>query len=157
MKHFIEDYRNNQIFYDETYDKFVCEILSEEEVQPKMMKRATLVDVRKSIDDYIKRNSAFKPFKAIYSRWLDGSDTKVVTVVAVRKDGGLTIENSKGEREQIISDVKRLLKYSESFLREKAQIDLEIDMLDEKKQELRKKLQAITPENLDLSFINQYK
>jgi predicted nucleic acid-binding Zn-ribbon protein len=157
MKHFIEDYRDNQIFYDESNDKFVCEILSEEEVQPKMMKRATLVDVRKSIDDYIKRNSAFKPFKALYSRWSDGSDTKAVTVVAVRKDGGVTIENSKGEREQIISDVKGLRKYSESFLREKAQIDLQIKELESQKEVLKEKLQAITPEKLDLSFINQYK
>jgi hypothetical protein len=119
------------------------------------MKRATLVDVRKSIDDYIKRNSAFKPFKALFKRW--GGDIKVVTIVAVRKDGGVIVENSKGEREQIISDVKNLLKYSELYLNEKAQIDLQIKVLDGQKNELREKLESITPEKLDLSFINQYK
>jgi hypothetical protein len=154
MKHFIEDYRDNQIFYDESNDKFVCEILSEEEVQPKMMKRATLVDVRKSIDDYIKRNSTFKPFKAIYESW---RGDKVVTIIAIRKDGGLTIEDSKGNREQLINDVKNLLKYSESFINEKAQIDFQINELEKQKMELREKLISIMPEKLDLSFINQYK
>lgn len=154
MKHFIEDYRNNQIFYNEDSDKFVCEILSDNELKPKTINRASLVDVRKAIDDYIKRNSTFKPFKALYEKW---SGIKIVTIVGVRKDGGVTVENTKGEREQIISDVKNLLKYSQEYLNEKAQIDLQIEELEKQKTALRKRLDAIKPEKLDLSFINDYK
>jgi hypothetical protein len=157
MKHFIEDYRNNQIFYDESNDKFVCEILSDDELKPKTMNRASLVDVRKAIDDYFKRNSTFKPFKALYSYFSDGSDIREVTIVAVRKDGGVTVTNTKGEREQIILDVNKLRKYSETFINENSQIAMQIDELDRQKTALKKRIFEIMPEKLDLSFINNFK
>lgn len=75
-------YKNQTIYYDEHSDKFMCDISIED--RAKSTKRGSLSDLKKEIDQFIKLNLDFKPFKAIR---VDYNDVTVVTVEGIRVDG----------------------------------------------------------------------
>lgn len=85
MKYEIETYKGQLIEYDDSYDKFLCDISTEDKF--KTTKRSSLADVRKEIDQFIKLNADFKPFKVLSLDNYDQSDFKIVHVVGIRTDG----------------------------------------------------------------------
>ncbi len=85
MKIEIEVYKEQTIFYDDDSDKFVCEISIED--NSKKSTRTSLKALRIEIDQFIKLNVNFKPFKAILIDEYDKSDFKVIEITALRTDG----------------------------------------------------------------------
>jgi hypothetical protein len=160
MKYKIDTYREQEIFYNEDSDKFEVEILTNEELQPKYSKRASLVDVKKSIDDHFKRNANFKPCKAIYAPY-SVIDAYEVTITAIRKDGGITIEKANGEKQQLVpnkySDFKNnFYKYSELYLKDLAATNRVIEELERQIKVVKSDVINRAPEKLNFSFINDY-
>lgn len=81
MKIEIQQYKGQTIEYDTETDKFVCDITMEDNY--KNTKRATLSDLKKEIDKFIKNNLKFKPFKLIKGEYCP----KVINVEGIRSDG----------------------------------------------------------------------
>jgi hypothetical protein len=92
MRYEIETYKGQLIEYDDDYDKFVCDISIEDKF--KSSKRLSLKDIRKEIDNFIKLNADFKPFKIIMAdRW---GSVYVKDVVAIRTDGKFVVKTDGG-------------------------------------------------------------
>jgi len=103
MKIKIEDYKGQEIFYEEDYDKFTCDISIEDKY--KNAKRGSLIDMRKEIDAFIKLNVNFVPFKAIRNRW---SDFEIVEFESIRTDGKFLARREKASnRDQIGKDEQK--------------------------------------------------
>jgi hypothetical protein len=157
MKHKIETYREQEIFYNEDSDKFEVKILTDEELQPKMSKRASLIDVKKSIDEQFKRNANFKPFKALFERYGEATE---VSITSIRKDGGVVIEDNDGTKCQLhngrYSDLNKLYKYSSEYLQAQRESNEKIKLLEKEIEIIQLSLKDKMPEKLDLSFINDY-
>ena len=92
MKIPIEEYKGQAIEYDDDYDKFVCDISIEDKF--KTAKRASLKDLRSEIDQFIKLNLDFKPFKAL---WKDYDSPQIRYIQAIRTDGKLVVSDKLKE------------------------------------------------------------
>lgn len=79
MKIVIENYRGWEIYFDTQKETFYA-VLSEFDVDKT---KQSFAAIKKSIDDYIKENVNFKPFKAIVGGW--GGYT-IKEFVGIRKD-----------------------------------------------------------------------
>lgn len=101
MRVLIENYRGWDIYFDTEKEEFYT---VSNEYDNEQNKRS-FASAKKYIDDYIKQNSEFKPFKAT-SMPTFYDDSKEITIVGIRKDGAFMFEDNKGERQQ-------LSKYSE--------------------------------------------
>lgn len=88
MSIFIENYRGKDIFYSPVSEKFFADIDDGKE-------KNLIHLVRKEIDDYIKANMKFKPFKVFkvgsFSSIFDNPNIKTVT--GLRKDGAFQCED----------------------------------------------------------------
>jgi hypothetical protein len=84
MEYKIEVYKGQTISYNDSLDKFTCEISIED--KHKATKRQSLDDVRKEIDTFIKLNLDFKPFKIIMKDSY-GDSFSVKNISAIRTDG----------------------------------------------------------------------
>ncbi len=82
----IEEYKGQTIYYDTDYDKFVCDISIED--QAKSAKRGSLKDLRREIDQFIKLNLNFKPFKFLNK---DYRDPELFEATGIRTDGKLLV------------------------------------------------------------------
>jgi hypothetical protein len=150
MKHKIEEYREHTIYYDEEADKFVVELITDENWMERA--RKSLKECRKSVDENIRLNANFKPITCFYERY---SDPELCKIVKVRSDGGVVIEQN-GKRQSVISALENSFKkYSPDM----------IDWLEGKKKmydrhknecaEMHKKKPKLEP--LDMTFIEDYK
>lgn len=95
MKIEIEEYKGQTIFYEDDYDKFICDITIEDRFSSK--KRQSLKDIRKEIDVFIKQNSEFKPFYFLEDTW---GDINVKYVSGIRTDGKLIVSDGKDSKHQ---------------------------------------------------------
>ena len=95
MQVLIETYRGWEIYFDTDAESFYCH----SERYDNEKKKQSFAATKKYIDDYIKENSNFKSFKI--ERLPDGYGERYLTVVGVRKDGLLMVEDSKGEKKQL--------------------------------------------------------
>jgi len=75
----IETYRGHEIEYDDSSDKFICQMVIEDNFREKTSMK--LSEVRKSIDQFIKLNLEFKPFSFISESY------RRIDIVAIRTDG----------------------------------------------------------------------
>lgn len=100
----IEVYKGQTILYDDDADKFVCQINIEDKY--KSTKRASLKDVRKEIDAFVKLNLEFKPFKAFlvnrYSYSENNTDFDICEVTGIRTDGKLICKFQNSSRTDLI-------------------------------------------------------
>lgn len=128
MKIEIEVYKGQSIVYNDDNDKFECEI--ELNNQVRATKRISLKDVRKEIDQFIKVNLEFKPFKFLKKNEYSSKSFEPYVCAAIRTDGKFVVyregnDNYKsyyGEKEmklamiydtEIINELKRLDKENE--------------------------------------------
>lgn len=90
----IETYRGIEIWFNRDKETFQCDIDSEKSI------KQSYAAVKKYIDDYIKQNNTFKPFKVegIPDAW---RSTEKLTVTGVRKDNRFIAEKEDGSRVQI--------------------------------------------------------
>jgi len=96
--HLMETYRGFDIYYDEDKDKFVCEMVMEDDF--KTSTRSSLTALKREVDKFLKANANFKSFKVMVissgygdedKKSFDG-DLITATAIGVRKDGALIIE-----------------------------------------------------------------
>lgn len=126
MKINIEEYKGQSIQYDEDDDKFVCSITVEDNF--KETKRKSLKDVRKEIDQFIKLNMDFKPFKALLTANYDRDYTfKLVDVTAIRTDGKLVVNEGNYIQYFDTKKASKLMKYDKSVIEESQIIDADFE------------------------------
>lgn len=161
MKIEIEQYKNQTIEYDDEIDKFVCDITIQD--RDKTTKRGSLKDLRKEIDQFIKTNLEFKPFR-LFEKQNYSSDFNVINVQGIRTDGKFTCKNEKypGRGFDLV-DFEREMKSGDEFyyyydaeiIKEKAKIKKEQEGYDkiirDKEQQLLKKLKKF-----DLKDVKHY-
>lgn len=95
MQVLIETYRGWEIYFDIEVESFYCH----SERYDRDQKKQSFAATKKYIDDYIKENSNFKPFKI--EKLPSGYGDRYLTVVGIRKDGALMVEDSKGVKKQL--------------------------------------------------------
>lgn len=118
MKIEIETYKGQEIFYDDEYDKFVCDISIEDKA--KSTKRQSLNDVRKEIDVFIKNNAEFTPFKFICVSEYGGDEFKVKNAFSIRTDGKIIVgtESSSYKEHFGLKQTKLMMRYDQSIINE---------------------------------------
>ena len=125
----IETYKGQSIEYDDDNDKFVCDISVEDEF--KTTKRQSLKDVRKEIDQFVKLNMDFKPFKAIEVSKYGSDSYNEVFVEGIRTDGKYIVSQRgssyKSHYEQ--KDMVRLRVFDQDIMEEKERLEKEVDDL----------------------------
>jgi len=156
-KHFIEDYREHKIWYNEDTDKFTVELLVEDSWREKG--RKSLKECKQAIDAHVKENLEFKPLFAIRKSW---SNATKIKIEQVRSDGGFIFSTDTKEKQTEISDViaqlngkeYRYFNYDANYIdwltaKKNLEFKQSLEMTEFKKTEPK-----LTP--LDLSFVNQF-
>lgn len=145
----IEVYKGQTIYYDTYNDKFTCDISIED--KSKSTKRQSLVDVRKEIDQFVKVNVGFKPFKALrIGSWSD--ELVEVHVEALRTDNAFKVKEGTSLSSSIFrkKDIDKLKVYDLDIIKEMKEIEDEFDKaIDLKKEKIKKVFAKLKP--LDLS------
>jgi hypothetical protein len=145
MKIEIEEYKGQTIKYDDDTDKFICDISIEDNF--KSSKRGSLKDIRKEIDQFIKLNLEFKPFRVFVKSY---DDFGVATVEAIRTDGKLVVKGAGYKTLYGKDDIKDLFKFDHELNESNNKISDEFKKAVDKRQNDRKQLmQKLAP--IDLS------
>lgn len=134
----VETYRGYTISFNTFSEEFSC-ALNDMSVNKK-----SYPAVKKAIDDYVKDNSKFSPFKVHHENSFDSS----FTIVGVRKDNRFIYENNKGEKRQVSEYDERnyylVVPENEAIYTTIAGIKSEINDLYKKVEEERAKLKITT-------------
>jgi len=123
MKFEIETYRGQLIEYDDSYDKFVCDISIED--KSRTAKRLSLSDIRKEIDQFIKVNVDFHPFKVLSVDTWDKDDFKIICVSAISTDGKFVTYTEGDESYKSYSgkkDIKNWMAYDGEAVSKKSEL-----------------------------------
>jgi hypothetical protein len=88
-KALIEDYRGFEIMFDTVREKFYAVVEDSRDWQSK--DKQSYASAKKAVDDYIKRNATFKPFKVMNrpsfgGRMFGSNSTNLIEIVGIRKD-----------------------------------------------------------------------
>lgn len=144
----IEVYKGQTIEYDDENDKFICDISIED--KNKSTKRMSLKDVRKEIDNFIKTNLEFKPFKALFLSRYGGVDFFVYAIEAIRTDCKFIVNTGGGKSHYDQMDMKLAMQYDADIVNEGKRLKNELDAAKNKYYEGMKELcSKLTP--MDLS------
>lgn len=148
MKIEIEEYKGQTINYDDDADKFVCEITIEDNF--KTSKRGSLKDLRKEIDQFIKENLGFKPFKALVKSEYETGNFSEIEVKAIRIDKKFIVKMDWRDQQYGKKEAARLMKYDYDLVKEQKQIEDDYAKAGEtRKQKLKDLNQRLVP--IDLS------
>ena len=82
MNYFIKEHKGFKIFYDDLIDKFETEIQFTDKF--KTSKRTTLIALEKDINDFVKENLGFVPFKVVR---VNQDSFDIINIRAIRTDG----------------------------------------------------------------------
>ena len=95
----IEEYRGVEIYFELDKETFYATIDDPEMIWNRPKK--TFASVKKTIDEYIKETTEFKPFTAIFydNGW--AKEGKRYKIVSIRKDGQFVYEDEKGVHHQL--------------------------------------------------------
>jgi hypothetical protein len=157
----IEQYKGQTIEYDVDKDKFVCDITLED--RTKTTNRASLKDVRKEIDSFIKTNLEFKKFQ-LFQKDTYGNDLDVISVDGIRTDGKFTCRNEKYQKkgydfvdfeQEIRRDYHQYFVFDADILKQMKEIKEEEEgyrvIIDKKEKALIKKLKKF-----DIKDVKKY-
>lgn len=128
MKIEIEDYKGQVIVYNDDSDKFECAI--EMNNQVRSTKRASLKDVRKEIDQFIKANLEFKPFKFLMkSKYSGDKSFSPYFCSAIRTDGKFVVNNNTYSSNSYLSEKEMAfaMVYDAEVVEDLAKIELEFE------------------------------
>jgi len=145
----IEDYKGFEIFYNEDSDKFATTMELNNSV--KESKRSSLKALKQEINNFVKLNLEFKPFW-ILENYHDSATPKYVS--AIRTDGTFVVSSSDKDNKWSsyidINTLKKSFVFSQSYLNQLKDIDLQLDKLRQLRSKTEKELKAkLIP--LDLS------
>ena len=151
MKYEIQQYKGQAIFYDEFDDKFKCDVSIGDFAKP--VKRASLEDVRKQIDQFVRDNLNFVPFKGIAKQ--RGDRLEVIEFSALRTDGKLIGISASGSKSFYgLAEIAKIYAYEPSIMAEKKEADIQFDsalkVRDEIYKELTTRLTVIDVAKYDL-------
>jgi hypothetical protein len=154
MKIFFEDYKGQTINYDDDYDKFICDISVEDKF--KTTKRSSLNDIRREIDQFIKLNLDFKPFRVLLASGYNDSQFSVAEVASIRTDRKLVVISSGGYRSYFgKEDAKKLMKFDADLMKEKEVIEDDFKKASDRRsntlKELSKRLVTLDLSKYDLA------
>ena len=102
----IDTYRGFDIYYNEDKDKFICEMVMEDDFRTST--RSSLTALKREVDKFIKSNANFKPFKIMIvspgygdydNKQFDGK-VETAMAIGVRKDGALIIEKDNERKDK---------------------------------------------------------
>lgn len=127
MKIEIEVYKGQSIVYNDDNDKFECEIELNNEVRA--TKRISLKDVRKEIDQFIKVNLKFKPFKFLKKSEYSGKTFGPYFCSAIRTDGKFVVNSEGSNRNSYYGEkeMKLAMVYDAEIVKELEQIESEYE------------------------------
>ncbi len=96
MNVLIENYRGWEISFNPDEETFICA----SNVEDKQEKKKSFASCKKSVDDFIKENSVFKPVTIIgdVNKYKGGD---IITLTGIRKDKRFTYLDSKGVQKQL--------------------------------------------------------
>ena len=102
MKVLIEKYRGFEINFDNEAEVFVT-VMTHKERGEYGKESKSYAAVKKAVDDFIKENQTFEPFKVRLTPKNYGYSSKprFIEIIGVRKDGYFIGQNPKGERVHI--------------------------------------------------------
>jgi hypothetical protein len=107
MKVEIEDYRDWTIYFDTIEERFYS--VSQRDDTSK--ENRSYSAAKKAIDDYLRDNQEFKPFKAMHKSHLE-----IIDIVGIRKDGRYITERN-GKKEQLSSyDEDRWIVWDDAYI-----------------------------------------
>jgi hypothetical protein len=97
MKTVVSTYRGFEITFDDGTGNFTAW----SDNHDTEFAKPSFSSIKKGVDDYIKSNTEFRPFKALkVSRW--GSSVEIkgdpITIVGIRKDNKFTYEDKDGKK-----------------------------------------------------------
>lgn len=95
MKTTIEIYRTIEIWFDTGIESFQCDIDDERSI------KKSYPAIKKFIDEWLKDNETFKPFKVEKNPLSVFGGGKSGKIIGIRKDGRFIIELHNGKKEQI--------------------------------------------------------
>lgn len=151
MKHEIEIYKGQTIFYDEDKDKFVCDVTVEEQYGTKT--RKSLKDIRREIDLFIKANLEFKPFKCLYKDYRDFMERECI---ALRTDGKIVFKGSYSNDHIEQDKWDGIYQFSPSYIELRKERETELENVRTKYDTLIKEAESkLVPMNLDKYKSNQ--
>lgn len=149
----IEEYRGVEIYFNLESETFYATIDDSEGNWNKPKK--TYTSCKKAIDDYIKENSEFAPFTVIYRAWNGPLEKR--TICGIRKDGRFNYIDAKGMHQQISTydETKYLIDTPENItiIDEINKVNLEIDVLHEKRAALDKSLIVVNLKDIKAKYI----
>lgn len=96
MRTLIENYRGFEIYFNTDKEEFYT--ISNEHDTEKTKK--SYASTKKFIDDFLKKNINFKPINVMKEKSLY-SDSKIITLIGIRKDGAFTYEDKEGNKQQL--------------------------------------------------------
>lgn len=152
MESIIEVYRNYEIRFNTETESFVCDIDDSRSV------KKSYPALKKFIDEFIKENYEFKPFKVIgiptsYGR----EDTR--KIIGIRKDNRFIYEDQKGKVSQFsdyeLQNYMLIDDENKQNWVELKNIENEIDVLVSKRTILQKQFKITTLESIKQNFIIQ--
>jgi hypothetical protein len=128
MKIEIENYLGHDIYYEDTIDKFVCDIEIDGNVVNS--KRQSLNDVRRTVDVFIKENIGFKPFRALMKSPLKYEyQFSEVNIIGIRIDGKFVIKESIYPIKFLNKEEsKRLMRHDQKAVEEQDIIEDELEI-----------------------------
>ena len=127
MKIEIQVYKGHPITYDDYDDKFECEI--ELNNNTKSAKRGSLKDIRKEIDQFIKANLDFKPFKFLKKSDYSNKYFEPYFCSSIRTDGKFVVNSEGNNRNSYYGEkeMKLAMVYDADIVEELALLEKEYE------------------------------
>jgi hypothetical protein len=154
MKVKIEDYRGFEISFDVDDEVFYCM----DSARDTETTKKTFAAVKTWIDNYIKDNEPFKPFKLMrFERhYKNGGE---ITISGIRKDGRFTFIDKQGKLKQLAeydeTDWYLPNEANEPIMKEIADVRTQISTLRDKEKELEAKLIKVDFKSVRTKYIPQ--
>lgn len=137
MKVIVQTYRGYDISFDPDKDKF-SSVLSESD-DYRIKESKSFSAVKKAIDEYIKENVSFKPFKIVGGPQAWNNQGKIYEVTGIRKDNRFIV-NKNGNQEQLsqYDENKYFIVEGEDFEKDLVRIQYLESLLDDASKEVNK-------------------
>jgi hypothetical protein len=154
MKVLIENYRGWEIYFNTDGEDFYTTSNEHDTQQSKRSYAAT----KKFIDDFIKENTEFRPFKiecmpSLYK------NRDVKTIVGIRKDGALVYRDKDGSKRQFRTHNEKeyflVDPENEAIFKQIDEIEQLISAHSKEMKELEKMVKKVTVQELKSKYIQQ--
>lgn len=150
MKTEVDNYRGYEIRFDSDNETFECDIDDSRSV------KKSYSAVKKFLDDFIKDNSEFKPFKieCIPNRY--NGKKGVIEVIGIRKDGRFIIKNGDKQEQLSSYDIEKYMLFNpdnSTYWHELKECESQIDKIREIIKQIEAKFKIVTLKSVTDNYI----